>query len=151
MSRQEFMCPYTVKRSARARHVRFVVSADGLAVVVPNRFCVSRDLPPMLEEKKDWIVRALKKVADRAKQKAETNGVPDVIDLRALEKQWRVTFASLAGLVKERLTEENGTITLTPDFSENEAIAALNRWLRVKGRGHLPRLLGEEAEPHRFS
>ena len=36
MSRQRFVSPYTVRRSARARHARFVVSADGLVVVVPN-------------------------------------------------------------------------------------------------------------------
>ena len=143
-----FVFPYTVKRSARARHVRFVVSADGLVVVVPNRFCVSRDLPPLLEEKKDWIAGALEKVAARARQKADTNGVPDVIDLRALGEQWRVTTASM---VRERLTEENGTITLTLDFSENEALAALNRWLHVKGCERLPKLLDEEARRHSFS
>jgi len=139
--------PYTVKRS-RARHVRFVVSADGLVVVVPNRFCVSRDLPPLLEEKKDWIAGALEKVADRARQKADTNGVPDVIDLRALGEQWRVTAAPM---VRERITEGNGAITLTSDFSENEALAALNRWLHVKGCERLPKLLDEEARHHSFS
>ena len=139
---------YTVRRSARAKHVRFVVSADGLVVVVPNRFCVSRDLPPLLEEKKDWIAAALKKVAARAQQKADTNKVPDVIYLPALEEQFRVSFAPLA---RERLTEESGVLTLTSDFSENEAIVALNRWLHAKGRDKLPGLLDEEAKRHRFS
>ena len=148
LNRQKFSYPYTVRRSARARHVRFVVSADGLVVVVPNRFSVSRDLPPLLEEKKDWIAKALEKVAARAQQKTDTIGVPDVIDLRALEEQWRVVFAPL---VRERLTEENGTITLTSDFSESEAIAALNRWLHVKGCARLPGLLDKEAGRHRFS
>jgi len=148
MSNQRFICPYTIRRSARARHVRFVVSAEGLVVVVPNRFCVSRDLPPLLEEKKDWIAGALERVAARARQKTETNGLPDVIDLRSLGEQWRVAFAPL---MRERLTEENGTITLTSDFSENEAIVALNRWLHVKGCSYLPGLLDEEARRYRFS
>jgi len=143
-----FAYPYTVKRSARARHVRFVVSADGLAVVVPNRFNISRDLPPLLEEKKDWIAGALEKVSARAQQKAETYGVPNVIDLCALDEQWRVTYAPLE---KERLTALSGIITLTSDFSENEAIAALNRWLNAKAREQLPRLLDEEAQKYRFS
>ncbi|MCL2009499.1 MAG: M48 family metallopeptidase [Synergistaceae bacterium] len=145
---QEFACPYTVRRSARARHVRFVVSSDGLAVVVPNRFCVSRDLPPLLEEKKDWIAGALEKVAARVQQKADTSGVPDVVALPSLEEQWRVTFAPLAN---ERLTEGDGVLVLTSDFSENEAIAALNRWLRVKARARLPELLDEEARRYLFS
>ena len=148
MNRQRFAFPYTVRRSARARYVRFIVSTDGLAVVVPEKFCVSRDLQPLLEEKKNWIVKALEKVAARARQKAATNGVPDFIDLRALEEQWNVTFAPLA---KQRMTEENGTIILTSDFSENEAIAALNRWLHAKGRAQLPGFLDEEAKRYGFS
>jgi predicted metal-dependent hydrolase len=140
--------PYTVKRSARSRHVRFVVSADGLAVVVPDRFCVSRDLAPLLEEKKDWIAGALERVTARARQKTETDTMPGVICLRALGEQWEVKIASLAG---ERLAEENGVITMTPDFSENEAIAALNRWLHAKGRAWLPKLLDEEARRYGFS
>ena len=42
-----FLYPYTVKRSSRVRHVRFIVSAEGLAVVVPEKFCI-RDLPRLL-------------------------------------------------------------------------------------------------------
>jgi len=143
-----FAYPYTVKRSARARHVRFVVSVDGLTVTVPHRFCVSRDLPPLLEEKKSWIAGALERVSAKARQKTETSGVPNVIDLRALEEQWRVTVAPLE---KARLTDQNGIITLTSDFSENEAIAALNRWLHLKARKHLPGLLDEEARRFHFS
>ena len=144
----KFVTSYTVRRSPRARYVRFVVSADGLVVIVPNRFCVSRDLPPLLEEKKNWITGALEKVKARASQKMDTSGVPDVINLPALEEQWRVTFAHLT---KERLLEGNGIITLTSDFGENEAISALNRWLHVKGRARLPKLLDEEAGRHSFA
>jgi len=141
-----FVFPYTIRRSAKARHVRFVVSTDGLVVVVPNRFCVSRDLPPLLEDKKDWIARALEKVAAGARRRADTNGAPDVIDLRALGEQWRVTYAPM----RERLISENLTVTLTSDFSENEALAALNRWLHVTGCERLPKLLDEEAGRHNF-
>ena len=143
-----FSYPYLVKRSARARYVRLVVSADGLVVVVPQRFCVSRDLPPILESRKDWIAKALEKVALRARAKEDGRKVPDVIDLRAVGETWRVEFAQLK---RDRLLAEGGTILLTTDFSENEAIASLKRWIHVKGREILPPLLKNEAERHGFS
>jgi predicted metal-dependent hydrolase len=143
-----FSCPYLVRRSARARYVRLVVSADGLVVVVPQRFCVSRDLPPILESKKDWIAKALERVTLRARARDEGRKVPDVVGLRAVEETWRVEFAPLK---RDRLLAEDGTILLTSDFSENEAIASLKRWIHSRGREILPPWLKNEAERHGFS
>ena len=143
-----FLYPYTVKRSSRARYVRFVVSAEGLTVVVPARFCVSRDLPPMLEGKKDWITKALEKVAASARFRRSTQGVPEAVELRAIGEQWRVVSAPLA---RDRLSAKDGTLTLTSDFNEEEALAALRRWIHLKGRNHLPSLLDDLARRHRFA
>jgi predicted metal-dependent hydrolase len=143
-----FLYPYTVKRSSRARHVRFIVSEEGLTVVVPARFCVSRDLPPMLEEKKDWIAKALEKVKVSARFRQSTQGMPEAVELRAIGERWRVVFAPL---LRDRLSAEDGTLTLTSDFNEEEALAALKRWVHLKGREHLPALLDELARQHRFA
>jgi predicted metal-dependent hydrolase len=143
-----FPYPYTVKRSPRARYVRLVVSADGLVVVVPQRFSVLRDLPPLLESKKAWIAKALEKVTSRAKAREEGRKVPDAIDLRAVGETWRVGFAPLN---RDRLIAENGKILLTSDFNESEAIASLKRWIHMRGRELLPPLLKDEAERHRLS
>jgi predicted metal-dependent hydrolase len=142
-----FSYPYTVKRSPRARYVRLAVSADGLVVVVPQRFCVSRDLPPILESKKDWIAKALEKVTSRAREREESRKVPGIVELRAVGETWRVEFAPLR---QDRLLAENGTILMTSDFSENEAIASLKRWIHIRGRELLPPLLKEEAERRHF-
>ena len=143
-----FLYPYTVRRSSRARHVRLVVAEDGLVVVVPQRFCVSRDLPPILESKKDWIGKALTKVSARARLKEETRGVPQTVELRALGESWRVGFELLA---RERLVAgDGGTLTLAADFNEAEAIAALKRWVRRRAGEHLPPLLAEIAGRHGF-
>jgi predicted metal-dependent hydrolase len=143
-----FSFPYSVKRSPRARHVRLVVSVEGLVVVVPQRFSVTRDLPPILESKKDWIAKALEKVASRAKAREEGRKVPDSIELLAVGETWRVKFAPLK---QDRLIAENGTILLTSDFIESEAIASLKRWIQIRGRELLPPLLKDEAERHRFT
>ncbi|MDR1621739.1 MAG: M48 family metallopeptidase [Synergistaceae bacterium] len=143
-----FLYPYTVKRSSRARYVRFVVSAKGLVVVVPERFCVNRDLPPLLEEKKDWIARALEKIAASARLRRNIPKMPETVELRAIGEQWRVSFAPLN---RDRLSAQNGILTLTSDFSAEEALFALKRWIHLKGQEHLPPLLDELARRHRFA
>jgi predicted metal-dependent hydrolase len=152
LTAQIFHHPYTVRRSPRARHVRLIVSAEGLTVVVPQRFCVSRDLPPILESRRDWIADALKKAQAASRARAEEKLFPDTIDLRALNETWRVEFAPLK---RERLIAGSGRLLLTADFSENEALAALKRWLLAKGQERLPLLLADLADlaaegGHRF-
>ena len=53
--------PYILRISAKARHVRFQVSAEkGLEVVVPKRFRVSR-VPSLIEKNSQWIERAFRR------------------------------------------------------------------------------------------
>ncbi|MDQ3720424.1 MAG: M48 family metallopeptidase [Actinomycetota bacterium] len=52
--------PYCIRRSRRARHARIVVSADGVEVVVPERFPLSR-VEPFVAEKRPWIERTLRR------------------------------------------------------------------------------------------
>jgi predicted metal-dependent hydrolase len=150
-----FLYPYTVKRSLRARHVRLIVSKEGLTVVVPKGFCVSRDLLPILEARKDWIAKTLEKVTRRVQLKEATQGLPDTVELRAVGETWRVEFAPLylsrGNMKRERLVAVDGTLTLTSDFNEDEAIAALRHWVRAKAETHLPRLLDEIAKRNRFA
>jgi predicted metal-dependent hydrolase len=142
LTEQEFRCPYAVRRSPRARHVRLIVSAEGLTVVVPQRFCVSRDLPPILESKRAWIADALKKLEAASRARAEEKRFPETIDLRALNETWRVEFAPLE---RERLAARDGRLLLTEDFTENEALAALRRWVFARALERLPRLLSDLA------
>ncbi|MDR2529875.1 MAG: M48 family metallopeptidase [Synergistaceae bacterium] len=141
-----FLYPYTVKHSSRARYVHLRVSEEGLIVVVPTCFCVSHDLLPLLEAKKDWIAETLAKVRNAVSGQGKE--VPSVVELRALGERWSVTSAPLT---RERLFAENGTIILTSDFNENEALIALRRWLRQKAQTHLPPLLADAAKRRRFA
>jgi predicted metal-dependent hydrolase len=128
--------------------VRLTVLAEGLVIVVPRNFCVSRDLPPILEAKKEWIAHALEKMLKRAQLRDATQGLPKTVELRALGEMWRVMSAPLT---RDRMVAKDGAITLTSDFSESEAIACLKRWVHLKGRECLPRLLDETARQYRFS
>src|SRR6185312_3504696 len=51
---------YTVRRSSRARHARIVVDAGGVEVVLPQRMAL-RHVPPLVEEKRRWIERTLRR------------------------------------------------------------------------------------------
>ena len=143
-----FLYPYTIKRSPRARRVHLAVSAEGLVVVVPERFCAFHDVLSLLEAKKDWSAETLVKVRQCAVHRGQSKDVPSAVDLRALGERWSITSVPLA---RDRLLAESGTITLTSDFNENEALAALRRWLREKAQKHLPLLLADAARRHRFA
>ena len=147
MSNPKFLYPYTVRRSHRARYVRFVVEASGLVVVVPERFCVSRDLLPLLESKRDWIASALEKVRARAAKKEKSNGLPEAVELPAIGEFWRV---EVLPFFRERLVADKGVLSLTSDYTEAEAIAALRHWLLLEARKKLPPLLRELASRHSF-
>jgi predicted metal-dependent hydrolase len=128
--------------------VRLIVSTDGLVVVVPQWFSVSRDLPPILEARKDWIAKTLARLTKRTQLKNATKRLPETIELRALGERWRVERAPLT---RDRLIAGEGVLTLASDFSEDEALVALRRWIHVKGCEHLPPLLDEAAKRYRFA
>lgn len=156
-----------MRRSARAKRVTLTVFPEGVVVTVPKRFCVSRDLPPILESKKDWIAAALAKMRARAAQGVlqpqgalQPQGVlqpqgepqddgsfPSVVNLRALGETWKI---DVAPLMRERLAVQpdgrGGTITMTAEYSEKEALAALRRWVKERAAACLPDMLRREAE-----
>src|SRR3984893_1047878 len=84
--------PYILRISAKARHVRFQVSAEkGLEVVVPKRFRVSR-VPSLVEKNSQWIERAFQKTKAF---RGATGPVrdwqrPEKITLLALDLTWKV-------------------------------------------------------------
>src|SRR5215210_5525958 len=55
--------PYRIRRSDRALHARIQVDADGVQVVVPRRFPM-RDVEPFVQEKRPWIERTLRRLAE---------------------------------------------------------------------------------------
>ena len=55
--------PYTIRRSPRARHARINVDAEGVEVVVPERFPLRR-VEPFVREKGPWIERTLRRLRE---------------------------------------------------------------------------------------
>ena len=93
------MRPFTVRESARARHVRLHLSlAEGLVVVVPRGFDMRR-LPQMLADKAEWVEKAWARLTAKGVRKgpngpstAALREPPRSIALEAVGETWTVTY-----------------------------------------------------------
>lgn len=83
---------YTIRESARAKHVRFRVTvADGLVVVVPQGFDRSR-IPELLEGKRAWLERALHQIEQHRQTLSVSAMQPTTIELATLDQIWRLEW-----------------------------------------------------------
>lgn len=146
--------PYTVRRSARARHARLVVSGrDGLVVVVPARFDLRR-VPELVASRAEWIERSLRRVGGPAAPSAPT--LPALVELAALDERFQVELAPTA---RDRASiEERPGILLVhaggrPGDPDAEALAleALRGWLHARARATLEPWLRQLAAAQRLS
>ncbi|MGV8082297.1 MAG: M48 family metallopeptidase [Coriobacteriia bacterium] len=143
--------PYSVRVSARARHVRLTVTPrDGLVVVVPKGW--RGDAGKLVAERLDWVTHALSRVAEkRALFTAGAEGLlPDRVELRAFGEELPVEYhasgAPGSGAVRAR--EAEGMLVLAGDIDDADAcLRALVRWLgRVSRERLLPMLAELSAE-----
>ena len=134
--------PYRIRRSARAKRVRLELSADGLTVVVPERFNL-REIPAILERKRPWIEAHGKRLALRP---AEVPGgpvaLPACIELSALGESWGVEYRPARTRKVGVFREEPGRLVVYGAVDDRAACReALLRWLVCRAREALvPRL-----------
>ncbi len=108
----------------------------GLEVVVPRGFDQSR-LPAILEEKRDWLDRAWRRVDEHQRRlEAEPPRLPRRIVLPALGQEWEVEYRR--GAARASVRESGGRLLVTGAGQDPEAVrAALCRWLSRKARMEL--------------
>lgn len=140
---------YTVRESARAKHVRLRVSThDGLVVVVPKQFDHAQ-IPGILLEKKRWIDRAMAELERRQDLKQSANVLPERIVLCAIGEVWSIERqeCEASGVrITERLDNRlliRGKID-APELWQ----AALRRWVVGKAKQRLVPWLEAVAEEH---
>ena len=132
------MTDYRVRRSRRARYARINVSADGVEVVVPERFPLSR-VEPFVAEKRPWIERTLR----RYRALSEANPPPRLEDGgelpylgERLALRVRVDPARVRAHVARRGAELRVSLGPAHDLREE-----LEAWLRRRARAEVePRL-----------
>jgi hypothetical protein len=140
---------YSLKRSPRAKTVRFTVTPDqGLVVTVPQRFNLAR-LPSIIEEKNAWIERSLAWAAEQRIIQAARPPfrLPDVIFLQSIGETWDVVYRSGTSGSKASAVERKGDILSVCGDPDNpvEGREALQRWLSRKARKGLAPFLEELA------
>jgi hypothetical protein len=133
--------PYSIRVSAKAKHVRFQVTLEtGLEIVVPTWFRASR-VPALIEKNSLWIERAFQKA--KAFQGAiglkPMWQIPEEISLPAIERSWSVVRRRddhrTAVVVRE--TSDTTLSLQGPTEDAASCKTALNGWLTQKGKDHL--------------
>ena len=131
---------YRVRRSLRARNVHLKVSArDGLTVVVPTHFDLRR-IPVIIEGKKEWIERHLRrfKGTSAAVPAKPIAVLPDRIDLPALGESWGVEYQPAKTRAVGVIVAGPGRITVYGAVHDRVACReALIGWLRLRTREEL--------------
>jgi len=129
---------YTVRESARAKHVRFKVSIpDGLVVVIPLGFD-RRRIPELIDEKRGWIERALRQVEVHRAAMEMSDERPETIELTAIGRTWQLEWvdAVRSTIVADEI--EPAVIRLSGPIDDPDMwCPVLRRWLVERGREHL--------------
>ena len=124
---------YTLRESRRAKRVILNVSdASGLEVVVPWGFD-HRRLPAIIESKRAWIERTLRKVEETRQLLT-----PDHIPLQAVGKEWEVQYRSSGQARVSAREAADNLILVQGDISDvHRGADALKRWLHRKAIAQL--------------
>ena len=133
---------YTVRKSRRARRVILSISVSkGLEVVIPVVFGL-RGIPKVLDSKRDWIEREMKRVAAEAPLTA-----PSRIDLQAIESGWQVAYRNGSGnRFTASETNENQVVVQGDTLNVLGVAAVLRTWLHSKAHAHLVPWLRDVSE-----
>lgn len=131
---------YAVKVSARAKHVRLVITpSSGLTVVIPVGYDPAR-VPEVVRSRRDWIWTNLERAA---LWQARREPPPAEIALRAVDRVLAVRYKALPGASGVRVRGAGGgSLNVSGNIADREAVAeALRLWLKREGALALPPIL----------
>lgn len=141
----EARCPlpaHSVRVSSRARRVLLrVIPGKGLEVVVPVGFD-TRDIPGILIRHGDWIAKQLKRLAAKPALDASNAPLPETIDLRAMEAQFRISYRPSSGRMASMSSSGLRHLILEGSIEDvARCLGLIRSWVRIQSEMHLPRLL----------
>jgi predicted metal-dependent hydrolase len=126
---------------------------DGLTVVIPRGFDARR-IPAIVEARKEWIEKHLRRFSEEARFIAENppEVLPETIDLPALGESWQVVYRSTGA--KRAVEVESfrpGELIVSGAVHDHAACrSVLKLWLRRRAAERLAPLLACLAEEHSF-
>jgi predicted metal-dependent hydrolase len=126
---------YTIRESARAKHIRFKVTvADGLVVVIPKGFG-RKQIPELLKAKQRWLMRALNEIEKHRAAMPASDQRPTTIELPAINQTWQLDWVETT---ETRITisemGESGLRITGPIQDVAAWQSALRQWLIECGR-----------------
>jgi len=136
------MTNYSVKISARAKHVSLKITpTEGLVVVVPRGFKNHKLLDELVASRSRWIEKVFSRYAELPSAHVDAP-LPTVIDLPAVNEQWAVDYIKTDASFIRAVDSESYRLKIMGNIDDSDACAkALRRWLmRYAKEKLLPRL-----------
>ena len=131
---------YTVRVSARAKHVRLKITpADGLVVVVPGCFNHAL-LDDIVARHVAWIEKTFRRYGNAIEQtkKQLKVSLPDVVELPALGEAWSVSYIDTSSSTVRASQPGHRQLQLSGNVADADACGrALRRWLMRHARENL--------------
>jgi predicted metal-dependent hydrolase len=143
---------YTVRVSRRARYARIVVRPNlSVEVVLPEGVSRQR-AAALLQEKREWIERSLKRFGEHARIEpvADSSGLPQQVDFEALAVSIPILYRH-TGSGRVRVVEVESKLNVTGNIADIDMVkTGLQKWLKRKTKELLPAMLEELAQAHGF-
>lgn len=136
----ESLPPYKVRVSNRTRSIGLKVShEEGLVITIPRGFD-TRLLGSILDKKRGWIERAMRKLRESPPPVAI---MPEQIDLRLTNETWKVVYI-FEERKKTDLTEKPHHILVIKGNTRSKLVVKrlIKTWIRKRAEELLPDRLG---------
>lgn len=132
---------FTLKKSARARHVKLKASArHGLEVVVPLRFN-QKYIPEILETNKAWIEKQLAKIQIEL-ETHDQETLPETISFPIAKEVWKIFYVKSNNKKLQLLVRPQRELVLLGNIDNKETCKKLLlTWTMQQAKNHLPLLL----------
>ena len=151
MSELSSLSDYRLRISPRCKRVLIRINPLGeIEVVIPQGFD-PHEVPAILQQRRRWLETHLEKLRARWAQAPHEHALrPSLIQLRALDSRWRVSYTPWSSR-QMRLKEQADSLHLHyPQAREADAdrlnSRRLQKWLNEQARRHLLPWLAQTAE-----
>ena len=132
------MTNYSVKISARAKHVSLKITpAEGLVVVVPRGFKNHDLLDELVTSRSSWIKKVFSRFAEEPCLHSDAE-LPGSIHLPATDEHWTIDYIQTKASTVRAVESGSLRLQVMGNVDDGEACAkALRRWLMRRAKESL--------------
>ena len=130
--------PFTVRESPKATRVILKVSVrHGLEVVIPPGFS-RKKLPQIIQQKRDWLERAFRKIQQLGPAADQPRDLPTAFNCPAINLGFTVEYVPADLVSLELIHLNHAHLRISGKTSDLQGCQELlKRWLQHQGRVHL--------------